>query len=410
MRSLIFLSLLIFCYSANAQYNGTASVTHGLATAIQNNLYTCVGGRITNIGSITASDSSVWIVPSAVNFTNTSFPFSSDLHNACAGLNYANDDAALATLNGSDIVIIDSTGELITAYIFADNYFELYINGVQVGKDKVPYTQFNSSIVRFKVNRPFTVAMLLVDWEENLGLGSENNQGFSYYVGDGGMVAVFKDSNNNIIAKTDSNWKAQTFYTSPVTDLTCPTEVGNLRLSNLCTTASTNNGSTYYGLHWNRPSNWMDEGFNDSSFPQATTFTNTVVGVNNKPAYTNFTNIFDSPENDAEFIWSTNLLLDNEVLVRYTVPLSTNLEQTATAKTDFKIFQNLINNCIEINFDRYENLNDIQRVSIFNFHGQTIFKHSGIVESIPLNNLAKGIYFVEITDKQNSIRKKIIIK
>ena len=180
----IFYFLFLY-YSAQAQYSGTASVTQGMANTIQNNLFPCTGGRITNVGSITATDSTVWIVPAQVNFTNPTFPFSSDLHNACAGLNFANEVAAIANLNGSDIISIDSTGELITAYIFADNYFELYINGVPVGKDKVPYTQFNSSIVRFKVNRPFTVAMLLIDWEENLGLGSENNQGFSYYVGDG---------------------------------------------------------------------------------------------------------------------------------------------------------------------------------------------------------------------------------
>ena len=32
--------------------------------------------------------------------------------------------------------------------------------------------------------------------------------------------------------------------------------------------------------------------------------------------YTNFTDIFDNSANDASFIWSTNLLLDNTVLLR----------------------------------------------------------------------------------------------
>ncbi len=51
-----------------------------------------------------------------------------------------------------------------TGYLFADNYFELYVNGVVVGKDRVPFTEINSSIVPFRVLRPFTFAGKLVDW------------------------------------------------------------------------------------------------------------------------------------------------------------------------------------------------------------------------------------------------------
>ncbi len=51
------------------------------------------------------------------------------------------------------------------------------------------------------------------------------------------------------------------------------------------------------------------------TWPNATEFTNAVIGVDNKPAYTNFTDIFDNSANDAKFIWSTNVILDNEVIV-----------------------------------------------------------------------------------------------
>jgi hypothetical protein len=33
----------------------------------------------------------------------------------------------------------------------------------------------------------------------------------------------------------------------------------------------------------------------------------------------NFTDIFDDPKADADFIWSSNLILDNLVLLRQTV-------------------------------------------------------------------------------------------
>ncbi|MBF4391740.1 hypothetical protein EAY32_28175, partial [Vibrio anguillarum] len=77
-------------------------------------------------------------------------------------------------------------GEEITGYIFADNYFELYINGQLVAVDTVPFTPFNSSIVKFKVNKPYTIAVKVIDWEENLGLGTEDNRGKAFHPGDGG--------------------------------------------------------------------------------------------------------------------------------------------------------------------------------------------------------------------------------
>ena len=317
----LFSAFIILPFICMGQYKGTALVTKGAAKTTEFKIYNWVGGRTTNIGIIKANDSSVWTVPAVVNYSNTWFPFSSDLHNSCNGKTYNNYQAAIAALDGNDIVTIDADGEIITAYIFSDNYFELYINGIAAGKDKVPYTQFNSSIVRFKVKRPFQIAMLLVDWEENLGLGSELNGGFAYHAGDGGLVAVFMDSQNKIVAKTDGNWKAQTYYTAPIKDLTCPNETGTQRLSNNCNTDDVNDGSNFYGLHWSRPSNWMGKTFDDSNWPKAYTYTNAVVGVNNKPAYTNFTSLFDNSNADAEFIWSSNLVLDNEVLVRFKVDI-----------------------------------------------------------------------------------------
>jgi hypothetical protein len=68
------------------------------------------------------------------------------------------------------IVEVDPDGKIITSYIVADNYFELYVNGNLIGVDPLPYTPFNSVIVRFKAKRPHTYALKAVDWEERLGL------------------------------------------------------------------------------------------------------------------------------------------------------------------------------------------------------------------------------------------------
>ncbi len=302
---------------SGSTYTGTALVTQGLATTTIANLFTS-GTRVAGLGTINATDGSTWTVPAEVNYTDDTFPFSSDLYNTY-GHTYASGTEAVSALDGSDIIEIDAGGEVITAYIFADNYFEMYVNGVAVGKDAVPFTDFNSSIVRFRVSKPYTIAMKLVDWEENLGLGSEDNQGFDYHPGDGGMVAVFKDESDNTVAITGDDWKAQTFYSAPIKDLSCPTESGTTRSTDDCNTTGTDDGASYYGLHWALDKDWETEDFDDSEWPSATTYTNTEIGVDNKTSYTNFTDIFDDATNDAEFIWSTNVVLDNLVIVRYTV-------------------------------------------------------------------------------------------
>jgi hypothetical protein len=400
---------LLFTTYGFAQYTGTASVTQGLATTTTSNLYTCTGGRISAVGTITASDATTWTVPALTNFTNTSFPFASDLNNPCDGNNYANSATALAALNGSDIVTIDATGEIITAYVFSDNYFEMYINGIPVGKDKVPYTQFNSSIVRFKVNRPFSIAMLLVDWEERMGVGAETNGGFTYHIGDGGMVAVFKDASNTIIAKTGSDWKAQTFYTAPIMNLTCPTESGTSRLSANCSTADSNSGTNYYALHWARPANWTTASFDDSTWPNATTYTNATIGVDNKPAYSNFINIFDDVTNDAQFIWSTNVILDNEVIVRKTVATTLSTNENNLNENQIRVYPNPAKN--EIHLDINQSIQGkIDKIAIYNLLGELVFSSNQYLETIKLDNLSSGMYVIKISASEFEISKKLIVQ
>lgn len=402
------LIVVLFPALSIAQYQGTASVTQGLATTTTvSNLYTCSGGRIAAVGTITATDNSVWTVPAVTNYSNITFPFASNLYNECTGNLYANATAALAVLNGSDIVTVDANGEVITAYIFADNYFEMYINGVPVGKDNVPFTQFNSNIVRFKVNRPFTISMLLVDWEERLGVGCETNGGFNYHCGDGGMVAVFKDANNSIITKTGNDWKAQTFYTAPVMNLKCPTESGTTRNSSACSSADSNSGTTYYGLHWPRPTNWTSATFDDTSWPAATTYTNATIGVDNKPAYTNFVNIFDDISNDAQFIWSKNVVLDNEVIVRKTV---TSLSVMNQQYLNNKI--NLVPNPAknEFHIEMESNINRINKIIIYSIFGEKVYETDTNSDTITFGKLPSGMYVVKIILDNFQVTKKLMVK
>ncbi|WP_104400627.1 hypothetical protein [Vibrio penaeicida] len=291
-------------------YQGSASITQGLAKTVEPNLFNCENGRsrVAGIGEITDSEGTVWTVPTKNHLTTA--PKAFDLYEQCSNIT----PQSLADVKEASVpvTVIDSDGEEITGYIFADNYFELYINGTLVAVDTVPFTPFNSSVVKFKVKKPYTIAIKVVDWEENLGLGTESNRGKAYHAGDGGFIASFSDG-----TVTGSDWQAQTFYTAPIYDLTCLSEIDGQRLSETCTTEGTNHGENAYAAHWQTPSNWMTQEFDSTSWPQATLYSENEIGVKNKKSYMNFIEKFSGA--GASFIWSTNVVLDNEVLLRYEV-------------------------------------------------------------------------------------------
>ncbi len=292
-----------------------ASYSTGLATETQAELIDCGrGSRVSAVGAIKSDDNKSWTVPAPNNFATA--PKAADLYNECGGKMLAN----RAALDLASVPLMDAGGdEEFAVYIFADNYFELYVNGKLLAVDPVPFTPFNSNVVRFKAKRPLTIALMAVDWEENLGIGSEENRGSSYHPGDAGLVAHVQDTSGKTVAITDRSWKAQTFYTSPLNDRACLVDMGNVRDSSTCNDKAASYGSTQSAVHWTIPKNWMVPEFDDASWPNSVTYSNDIVGVDNKPAYTNFASVFDASGADAEFIWSSNLILDNLVLLRKTV-------------------------------------------------------------------------------------------
>jgi len=292
------------------------SFTLGAATTQTHaGLIDCGGrSRPSAVGEIKSEDGKLWTVPAKTNFETA--VKATDLYNQCGG----DEHDSIKKIDLSKVPVIDAGGsETFTAYIFADNYFELFINGQLIAVDPVVFTPFNSNVVKFKVDRPFTVAVKMVDWEETLGLGVESNRGTKYHAGDGGLVAQIQNDAGKTVAITDSSWKAQTFYTAPIVDRTCLVVDGEKRDSSACTDQSVKNAESTSAAHWAVPENWAQTDFDDSKWPAATTFTNDTVGVNNKRSYTNFTDLFDAKGADAQFIWSSNLVLDNLVLLRTTV-------------------------------------------------------------------------------------------
>lgn len=299
-KALLLFFFFVISFRAFAQLE---SVTQGLGMTLQTDLMpNCPSNHITPLGTITSSDGLVWQVPAPVHFSSTNYL--SDLHNSCNNVV----PTSLASVDPSSIPVhvIDADGDTITAYLFCDNYFELYINGQLIGVDAVPFTPFNSSIVRFKVSKPYTISVLLVDWEENLGLGSELQATTNFHPGDGGFIAQFSDG-----TVTDSTWKAQVFYIAPLDDANNVIELPNHVRS---TANATNNPActtNCYAVHFPVDSNWMKTDFDDSNWPNAYLYS--AAQVTNQAAYTNFANTCWS---NSKFIWTSNLILDNLVLTR----------------------------------------------------------------------------------------------
>jgi len=256
-------------------------------------------------GTITAPDGSKWELPAPI----ADGPAAVDIYNDCTGQgdnpNY---------LEQVKTVVIDPDGVEITGYIFADNYYELWVNGKFIARDSLGMTPFNSTIVRFKAKYPITYAVKAVDWDTHPGIGMEYDR---YNVGDGGFIARFSDG-----TVTGSHWKVETFYIAPLGDPSC-VKVNNGRDSTGCPAEKRRGGNkapcgladpqTCKALLFKIPDDWTAPNFDDSDWANATLYT--ADQVTGTPGYRRHADLFDP----ARFIWTRNLLLDNLVLARYTV-------------------------------------------------------------------------------------------
>jgi len=369
----------------------SGSITQGLGTTTTADLMpNCQSNHITPLGTITSTDGKLWIVPAENNFSTA--PKLSDLHNTCNGVAPAN--LAAANLSGVPVTEIDPGGEVITGYLFADNYFELYINGVLVGIDPVPFTPFNSCVVKFRVSKPYTIALKLVDWEENLGLGSEINNGSNFHPGDGGFIAQFSDG-----TVTDATWKAQTFYIAPIQDLNSVVEKADGTHSTATATITPTCDANCFGVHYPSPTNWTAANFDDAGWPKAVLYT--AAQVTNQAAYTNFAN---TAWPNAKFIWSSNLILDNLVLVRHTVPALTAVSDLdASKKTPIQAAPNPFSDYVFL-----KNVDQNVVCQMTNLFGQVVFSGKNI-SSADFSNLAPGVYVLKIEGKNTAALRLIKI-
>jgi hypothetical protein len=274
--------------------------------------------RVAAVGEITSTDGTVITVPAVTALQKGLGPQSYDLYNECTQITPRN-SKEVSTAN-VPVIEVDSDGEVITGFIVADNYYEMYVNGKLVSVDNTPYTPFNSAIVKFKVKRPYTIAIMGVDWDEHLGLGMElfpssGPKQNPWHPGDGGLIVKLSDG-----TVTDSSWKAQSFYIAPLNKPDEVVEHGHTHdttpLGRVHPVAKKPNcQDKCYAVHYPIPANWQSPRFNDAYWPRAYEYTDTDIGVTNLPAYTRYPEFFEG----ARWIWSLNLVFDNVVIARKTV-------------------------------------------------------------------------------------------
>ena len=207
----------------------------------------------------------------------------------------------LLALSATALFATPLSAEEFSADVWADNWFEMRINGIQVAEDSVPITterSFNAESFMFVTERPFVIGLVAKDFKENdTGLeyiGTRRQQ-----MGDGGLIAQFQ-SGGQIVAATNSGWTCLAVHQAP-TDKSCERERNPVAGQGACGFVETP-----------EPAGWSTIDFDDSAWPSATEHSAREVGP--KDGYDQVRG-----SSDAKVIWGADLETDNTILCRRVV-------------------------------------------------------------------------------------------
>lgn len=207
--------------------------------------------------------------------------------------------AALAALTISAGAL---QAETYAADVWADNWFEMRINGVKIAEDSVPITterSFNGESFSFDAQPPFVIGLVAKDFIEN-DTGLEYIGTSRQQMGDGGIILQINDSGGNTIAVSDANWQCMVIHTAPL-DKSCESVSNPIAGEGACAFEVSD-----------EPKGWDQAGFDASVWPQASAYP--AQQVDPKGGYRDVT-----WSDAARFIWGPDLETNNTVLCRYTV-------------------------------------------------------------------------------------------
>jgi len=184
--------------------------------------------------------------------------------------------AALATQKEQQVSGSGDT-ETITATVYADNWFEMYVNGRRVAVDPIRFRPHNVVTFELKAEYPMTIAIRAEDnADPRTGMEYDDTQ-----IGDGGFALRLSDG-----TITDASWRAQCFSRGPVGGDVQNPSVEREPL----------------------PERWFAPDFDDGAWASAVEFASEKVDP--KACF------FEHDFGAARFVWSEDLALDNTVLLR----------------------------------------------------------------------------------------------
>ena len=185
------------------------------------------------------------------------------------------------------------------ANVYADNTFELYINGVLTAVDSIKFIPHNVISVDVLPTYPMTIAVLARDnADPKTGMEYANTN-----IGDGGFILKFGDG-----TVTNGQWKAKSFSHGPIDRDTKNPKIKSEPI----------------------PENWFAIDFDDSKWKNAKEYTQDEVGPKDP--------FFDHDFDGAKFIWADDLALDNTVIFRHRVDRSPDGKE----RLDFSDINNVI--------------------------------------------------------------------
>lgn len=186
--------------------------------------------------------------------------------------------------------------ETVSVQLWADNWFEFYVDGEVVMTDPVSVTterSFNAEVFEFEADFPAQVAVHIMDYKED-------DTGFEYIgsrrmqMGDGGFLAEFRNEDGDIFATTSEEWLCKVIHQAPLNP-GCASDLDSCQANILP-----------------EPAGWTQAAFDDSDWPNATVHSSRAVRPHG--GYSNY-----SWQPDTDIIWGEDLEIDNTLLCRFTL-------------------------------------------------------------------------------------------
>ncbi len=187
--------------------------------------------------------------------------------------------------------------------VWADNWFELSVDGEPVLEDSVPITterSFNAETTTVAIDLPAVLAVTAKDFKENDSgleyIGSRRQQ-----MGDGGLILQVRDAGTGeVLGASDGSTKCLVVHRAPL-DPSCADEADPVAGEGAC-------GFEETAI----PEGWASPDFDDADWPAATV--HSVRDVSPKDGYDEI-----DWDESAQLVWGPDLKQDNTILCRLSV-------------------------------------------------------------------------------------------